>query len=106
MRFMLKAVMDTERGNALAKAGTLGSTIQKILDELKPEAAYFTDDHGMRTAYVIFDMKENSEVPAIAEPWFLALNAHVEFHAVMVPEDLNKSCTRYCQSGKNIWLKQ
>lgn len=102
MRFMLKAVMDSERGNALAKAGTLGSTIQKILDELKPEAAYFTDDHGMRTAYVIFDMKENSEVPAIAEPWFLALNAHVEFHAVMVPEDLKKAAPGIAKAAKTF----
>jgi len=100
MRFMLKALMDTERANILAKAGTLGSTIQKIVDELKPEAAYFTDDHGMRTAYIFFDMKENSEVPAIAEPWFLALNAHVEFHAVMVPQDLEKAAPGIAKAAK------
>ena len=102
MRFMLKAVMDTERGNALAKAGTLGSTIQKILDELKPEAAYFTDDHGSRTAYIFFDMQENSQVPAIAEPWFLALNAHLEFHAVMVPEDLAKAASGIANAAKTF----
>jgi hypothetical protein len=102
MRFMLKAVMDTERGNALAKAGTLGSTIQRILDELKSEAAYFTDDHCNRTAYVFFDMKENSEVPAIAEPWFLALNAHVEFHAVMAPEDLKKAAPGIAKAAKTF----
>lgn len=91
MRFLLKAVLDTEKANAAAKSGTLGKTIQSIVSELKPEAAYFTDDHGKRTAFVIFDMRDTSQIPAIAEPWFLAFNAHIEFHAVMVPDDLAKA---------------
>jgi hypothetical protein len=36
-------------------------------------------------------MKDASQIPAIAEPWFLAFNAHVEMHPVMVPEDLAKA---------------
>ena len=91
MRFMLKAIMDTEKANTAAKAGTLGKTIQAIVGELKPEAAYFTDDHGKRTAYVFFEMRDASQIPAIAEPWFLAFNAHLEFHPVMVPKDLVKA---------------
>ena len=43
MRFLLKVIMDVEAGNRLAKAGKLGTTIQSILTDLKPEAAYFTD---------------------------------------------------------------
>src|SRR5215472_9768156 len=91
MRFMLKAILDTDRANAAAKAGTLGKTIQDIVAELRPEAAYFTDDHGKRTAYIIFDMRDASQIPAVAEPWFLAFKAEVEFHAVMVPKDLSKA---------------
>jgi hypothetical protein len=100
MRFMLKAILDTEKANTAAKAGTLGKTIQTIVSELKPEAAYFTDDHGKRTAYVFFDMRETSQVPAIAEPWFLAFNAHVEFHPVMAPEDLAKAGPSIDQAAK------
>ncbi|HEY6307048.1 MAG TPA: hypothetical protein VI488_11400 [Candidatus Angelobacter sp.] len=88
---MLKAIMDTEKANAVAKAGALGKTIQAIVAELKPEAAYFTDDHGKRTAYLFFEMRDASQIPAIAEPWFLALNAHIEFHPVMLPDDLAKA---------------
>ena len=91
MRFMLKASLDTDKANAVAKAGTLGKTIQEIVAELKPEAAYFTDDHGKRTAYIIFDMRDASQMPAVAEPWFLAFAAQLEFHAVMVAEDLTKA---------------
>jgi hypothetical protein len=33
-------------------------------------------------------MKDASQIPAIAEPWFLAFNASIEFYPVMIPEDL------------------
>jgi len=91
MRFLLKAVLDTERANHLARTGQLGSVIKQIVDEQKPEAAYFTDDHGKRTGLLVLDMKDVSQIPALAEPWFLALNAHIEFHPVMTPADLEKA---------------
>ena len=100
MRFLLKAIMDTDRANALAKTGKLGSTIQEIVEELKPEAAYFTDDHGKRTAFLVFEMKDASQIPAIAEPWFLALNAHIEFHPVMVAADLEKATPGIANAAK------
>jgi hypothetical protein len=36
-------------------------------------------------------MESASQIPALAEPWFLNFNADVEFHPVMVPEDLAKA---------------
>ncbi len=74
-----------------AKAGKLGTTIQSILAELKPEAAYFTDNNGQRTGFIVYDGKDASPIPAIAEPWFLAFNASLEIHPVMVPADLAKA---------------
>jgi hypothetical protein len=91
MRFLLKVNIPVDTGNAAAKAGRLEGTIQSILADLKPEAVYFTDDKGQRTAFIFLDMKDASQIPAIAEPWFLAFNAHVEIHPVMVPEDLAKA---------------
>jgi len=71
---LLRVSIPTEAGNAAAKAGTLGSTIEAILAPLKPEAVYFiADDDGQRAGSVVFDMKDPSQIPAIAEPWFLAL---------------------------------
>jgi len=91
MRFLLKVIMDVEAGNRLAKAGKLGTTIQSILADLKPEAAYFTDTNGQRSGLLFLEMKDASQIPAIAEPWFLALNASIEIHPVMVPGDLAKA---------------
>jgi hypothetical protein len=91
MRFLLKVNIPVESGNAAAKTGKLGTTIQSILSDLKPEAAYFTDDNGQRTGFIVLDMQDASQIPAIAEPWFLAFNASIELHPLMVPADLVKA---------------
>jgi hypothetical protein len=92
MRMLLRVSIPVETGNAAAKAGTLGSTIEKILADLKPEAAYFlADDNGNRSGSIVFDMQDSSEIPGVAEPWFLAFNATVSLRPVMSPEDLGKA---------------
>lgn len=92
MRMLLRVSIPVETGNAAAKNGTLGSTVEGILADLKPEAAYFfADDNGNRSGSIVFDMTDTSQIPAIAEPWFLAFNAKVSFRPVMNPQDLAKA---------------
>jgi hypothetical protein len=91
VRFLVKVNIPVDAGNEAAKAGKLGTTIQSILADLKPEAVYFTDDHGQRTGFLFLDMQDASQIPAIAEPWFLAFHASIEIHPVMVPDDLAKA---------------
>lgn len=91
MRFLVKVNIPVEAGNGAAKAGTLGTTIQAILADVKPEAVYFIDDNGQRTALLFIDIQDASQIPAIVEPWMLAFNASIAMHPVMVPEDLTKA---------------
>lgn len=62
--------------------------IKRILDEIKPEAAYFTSQDGHRGGIIVVDLDKASDIPRLAEPFFLELNAEVELHPVMTPEDL------------------
>ena len=91
MRMLFKVSMNVESGNAAVKKGTLGPTIQSILEEMKPEAAYFCEDDGKRTGFIFVDVASESDIPRLAEPWFLAFNAHLELHPAMTPEDLGKA---------------
>ena len=91
MRFLIKVSMNTEATNDAVRAGEMSDTIQEILAETQPEAAYFGEEIGERTAFLFVDVADASEIPAIAEPWFLAFDARVEFHPVMTPEDLSKA---------------
>ena len=38
MRFMITCRIPVEKGNELVKNGTLGPTVQSILEDLEPEA--------------------------------------------------------------------
>lgn len=101
MRMLLRVSIPVETGNAAAKGGTLGSTVEKILADLKPEAAYFfADDNGNRSGSIVFDMKDSSQMPAIAEPWFLAFNAKVSFRPVMNPQDLATAGPSITKAGQ------
>ena len=71
--------------------GSLPKTIESILADLKPEAAYFAEDTGKRTGFIFFDLKDPSQIPAVAEPWFLAFNANVELRPAMNLEDLKNA---------------
>lgn len=88
MRMIMYVSMPVDVFNEAVRDGSAGAKMQKILGQQKPEAAYFTDMGGQRTGILIVDLAKNSDIPALAEPWFLTFNAEVELHPVMLPEDL------------------
>jgi hypothetical protein len=91
MRMLIKVKIPHEEFNNAVRDGSVGHKLRRILEDIKPEAVYFTEQNGQRGAILIIDLIDPSKVPAFAEPWFLTFNADVEFHVVMTPEDLQKA---------------
>jgi hypothetical protein len=91
MRMLLNIRIPHEPFNAFVRDGTIGEVMAKIMEEMKPEAAYFTEQSGARGAVLIVNLDDPSKIPALAEPWFLKFNADCEFRVVMVPEELKKA---------------
>ena len=101
MRMMMRVSLPVETANEAVLNGSLGLTIQKILADLKPEAAYFAEDNGMRTGFIFFDMTESSQLPGVAEPWFLAFNASLTVRPAMTPQDLGAAAPDFERAVKN-----
>ena len=90
MRVMIKFAFPVEAGNAAVRDGKVEKVFQGILEELKPEAAYFFPEGGQRAGLFVVDMKESSQVVEIAERFFFGLNARIEMVPVMAADDLQK----------------
>ena len=88
MRMMMDVNFPLEPFNTLVRNRTIGKKIEQILDDIKPEAVYFSERDGQRGVVLIVEVAGPSTVPSLAEPFFLTFNAGVKFHIVMGPEDL------------------
>jgi hypothetical protein len=88
---LMDVTIPHEPFNSLVREGTAGKKLGEILDAIKPEAIYFTEQGGHRGAVAVIDMADPSKIPALAEPWFLTFNADVRFRVAMTPDDLKKS---------------
>ena len=91
MHMLLHVKIPHEKFNAAVKDGTVGQKMQRILDDTKPEAVYFTEYEGRRGAIMVVDLDDPSKIPHLSEPWFVQFNADVEFHVAMTPEDLGRA---------------
>ena len=94
MRMMMKVQMDTEAGSKAIADGSMPQLMQDMMGRLEPEAAYFGPEDGMRTAFIVFDMKEPSQLPVLSEPFFGKLKANIKFFPVMDREDLQQGLQR------------
>lgn len=90
MRMMLKVMMDIEAANVAINDGSFQRSIQPVIDQLKPEATFFTAEWGKRTAYIFFQLADPSQIPQIAEPFFQLLKAEIELKPVMNADELSR----------------
>ena len=91
MKFILNVTVPNKEFNAAVEDGSAGAKLEKILASIEPESVYFTTHDGQRGATLVVNLENASEIPKVAEPWFLTFNAKIEIKLVMSPEDLAKS---------------
>lgn len=91
MRLLQIVTLPNEVFNASVRDGSAGAKIGRILETIKPESVYFTENDGKRGAFLVLDLPDPSKIPALSEPWFLAFNAEVHFQIAMTPTDLRNA---------------
>ncbi len=91
MRFLCEITLPAASGNASIKNGMLFHQLQKIFDDLKPEAMYFGIMNGQRTMYMVFDIPSADKLPWTFEPFWLDWNADITITPVMDRSDMEKA---------------
>jgi hypothetical protein len=88
MRTIMLVRFPVEPFNSLARNGLAGLKIHQILDDMKPEAAYFTELDGHRGGIFVVNVADPSDLAVLGEPWFLTFDAEVQFKIAMTIDDL------------------
>lgn len=91
MKMLMQVKFPHEPFNTLLKEGNASKIIRRILDDLKPESIYFTEQSGTRGAIAVIDVVDSSRIPSFSEPFFINFNADCEFRIAMSPEDLEQA---------------
>jgi len=91
MRMLMHVEFPIEPFNSAVRDGSAGAKIQKILADIKPEAAYFSEYDGCRGGTLVININDSSEVPRFAEPFFLTFNAKCRFRIAMNGDDLGRA---------------
>ena len=90
MRMMAKVEFGLEKGNEVVKSGAIKDHIQRVMEQLKPEAAYFGPVNGTRGCYLVVNMDDSSQLPAFSDPLFQEMHAKIEWIPVMNTDDLQR----------------
>lgn len=91
MKMLLQVRIPHDKFNAAVRDGSAGAKLNRIVEETRPEATYFTEIDGCRGAILIVEVDDPSQIPAYAEPWFLMFDADVQFRVVMTPDVLKRA---------------
>ena len=91
MRMLLFVDFPNEPFNSLVRNGEISDIMNKIMEAIKPEAAYFTEQDGLHGAVMVVDVNSPSDIPALAEPFFLCFEAECRFRTAMTSDDLKKA---------------
>lgn len=90
IRMMLKVNIPAEGGNRAIKDGTMMPILEEVIKRAKPEAAYFSQEDGMRTVYLVYMVRDPAEFAALHEPLMQGMDALVFDLPVTTWEELQQ----------------
>lgn len=95
---------ETERTHAHVSEGSNGGRGRqprdqgrqpgRVIEAAKPEGAWFAALDGKRTMVAVFDLASPADIPPLAEPFFIGLNAAFELCPAMDATDLKAGLSR------------
>lgn len=91
MKMLVNVILPIEPFNSMVRNGSVGEIIGRVIDDIKPESIYFSEQDGSRGAVMVVEVPDASAIPSIAEPWFLNFEGHCEFRIAMTPDDLKRA---------------
>ena len=90
MRWMVNFSIPGDEGNELVKSGRIGQVFHSLMEDFKPEAAYFFPENGQRSGFMIVNVTDSSDLARVAESFWHGLHADISVTPVMNGEDLGK----------------
>ena len=97
MRMMVTVELDTPTANEAIVNGSITKALPQILEQLKPEAAYFLPIGGRRGVVLVVDVPDPSSIVTTAEQFWIQLNAKVEMTPCMNADELEEGIRRVTQ---------
>ncbi|MCP4305220.1 MAG: hypothetical protein GY788_10165, partial [bacterium] len=91
VRMMLKVQIPVEAGNKAIENGTMGPIFENLMKKINPEAAYFSQEDGLRTAYFVYVIDGTFEFAEIHEPLIQGLGARVFDQPALTWADIGKA---------------
>jgi hypothetical protein len=91
MQMLMHVRFPIDPFNAAVRDGSAGQKLQRLMEAVKPEAAYFNASNGRRGAILVVTVNDPTDIPRLAEPFFLTFDAEVSFEPFMTAEDLGRA---------------
>jgi hypothetical protein len=98
MRVLMKVQMEVTAASELIESGKMPELVETALGRIRPEAAYFGTEDGKRTIFLVFDLKEPSDLPSLTESFFAVGKAAVQVTPVMTQAELKAGLKKLSQS--------
>ena len=90
MKFLLRLHMPTEYGNKMLQDPNFPKILEGVLNQIKPEAVYFTPFEGERGIYMIVNLSSADMIATISEPLWNTFNCKLDLQPVMELKDLQQ----------------